>query len=140
VTLALDAPFPWFGGKRRVAGVVWRAFGDVANYVEPFFGSGAVLLGRSGQWHGNETVNDLDGLVANFWRAIKHSPEETADWADWPVSENCLHARHTWLLTQLHDLPARLEGDPDWHDPKIAGWWVWGMACWIGSEFCSGKP
>jgi site-specific DNA-adenine methylase len=139
VSLALDAPFPWFGGKRRIASVVWRAFGDVINYVEPFFGSGAVLFHRPGKWSGNETINDLDGLVSNFWRAVKLSPQETAAWADWPVNENDLHARHIWLLSQLHDLPARLEADADWHDPKIAGWWVWGMACWIGSEFCSGK-
>lgn len=44
--MTLKAPFPWFGGKRRVADVVWRAFGDVPNYVEPFAGSLAVLLGR----------------------------------------------------------------------------------------------
>jgi DNA adenine methylase len=139
MTLALDAPFPWFGGKRRVASIVWRAFGNVANYVEPFLGSGAVMLGRPQPFSGNETVNDLDGLVANFYRSIKHSPDETAAWADWPVNENDLHARHVWLLSQLHNLPARLEADPDWHDAKIAGWWVWGMACWIGCEFCSGK-
>lgn len=42
----LRAPFPWFGGKRKVAEEVWRRFGRVENYVEPFFGSGAVLLGR----------------------------------------------------------------------------------------------
>lgn len=137
--VTLDAPFPWFGGKRRVAPVVWRAFGDVANYVEPFFGSGAVLLGRPEPWHGNETINDLDGLVCNFWRSIKHSPDETAEWADNPVNENDLHARHIWLLQRLDDLPRYLEGDPDWHDPKIAGWWVWGLSCWIGAEFCSGK-
>ena len=35
---ALKAPFPWFGGKSRVAHLVWQRFGDVANYVEPFFG------------------------------------------------------------------------------------------------------
>ncbi len=37
----LKAPFPWFGGKSRVAPDVWARFGDVANYVEPFFGGGA---------------------------------------------------------------------------------------------------
>lgn len=36
-TPMIEAPFPWFGGKRRVAPVIWRAFGDVRNYVEPFF-------------------------------------------------------------------------------------------------------
>ncbi len=42
----LKAPFPWFGGKSRVAHLVWERFGDVGNYVEPFAGSLATLLGR----------------------------------------------------------------------------------------------
>lgn len=46
---ALKAPFPYFGGKRVVAPEVWRRFGDTPNYVEPFFGSGAVLLGLDAQ-------------------------------------------------------------------------------------------
>lgn len=75
--MSLDAPFPWFGGKRRVAAEVWQRFGNVANYVEPFFGSGAVLLGRP-DVRGSETVNDLDGYVANFWRAVKASPARLA--------------------------------------------------------------
>lgn len=29
---ALRAPFPWFGGKRRVAPEVWERFGDVPDY------------------------------------------------------------------------------------------------------------
>lgn len=58
------APFPWFGGKRRVADVVWRAFGpDVNNYVEPFAGSLAVLLARPGGAGKIETVNDRDRMV-----------------------------------------------------------------------------
>jgi hypothetical protein len=41
-------PFPYIGGKTRVAPEIWRRFGDVKNYVEPFFGGGAVLLNRPG--------------------------------------------------------------------------------------------
>lgn len=37
----LKSPYPYFGGKSRVAHLVWDRFGDVPNYVEPFFGSGA---------------------------------------------------------------------------------------------------
>jgi hypothetical protein len=55
--MRLRAPFPWFGGKARVAGLVWERFGDVRNYVEPFFGGGAVLLGRPSAPR-IETVND----------------------------------------------------------------------------------
>jgi hypothetical protein len=131
----LVAPFPWFGGKRPVADIIWRRLGDVPNYVEPFFGSGAVLLNRP---HAPkiETVNDLDGFIANFWRAVTTDPEQVAHYTDWPVNENDLHARHVWLKTRRGDLQAQLEGDPDYYDPKIAGWWVWGICAWIGGSWC----
>jgi site-specific DNA-adenine methylase len=129
----------WFGGKSRVAHLVWERFGDVPNYVEPFFGSGAVLLGRP---HAPriETVNDKDGYVANFWRAVSTDPEEVARYADHPVNENDLHARHAWLVSQRDELVPRLEGDPEYYDARIAGWWVWGICCWIASPFCGKGP
>jgi site-specific DNA-adenine methylase len=133
------SPYPYFGGKSKIAGAVWERFGDVRCYIEPFFGSGAVLLGRPQPFDGVETVNDMDGLISNFWRAIKHDPEGVAHYADWPVFENDLHARHVWLVERKDRLQAKLEGDPEFYDAKIAGWWVWGMSVWIGGEFCSGK-
>lgn len=27
--------------------------------------------------------------------------------------------------------------NPEYFDPKIAGWWVWGACCWIGSGWCN---
>jgi len=134
----LKAPFPWFGGKSDVADAVWQRFGSVPNYIEPFFGSGAMLLGRPSPFGGVETVNDKDGLICNLWRAVKSAPQEVAKWADWPVNENDLHARHFWLVQQKDSLGPKLEGDPEWFDAKIAGWWCWGICCWIGSGFCSG--
>jgi site-specific DNA-adenine methylase len=138
VAVTLEAPFPWFGGKRDVAPQVWAALGNVAHYVEPFFGSGAVLLQRP---HAArfETINDIDGMVANFWRAAKSDPQGLADAADWPCNEADLHARHLWLVGQRDRLTERLMGDAEWHDPKAAGWWLWGACNWIGSGWCSGK-
>ena len=133
------APFPWFGGKSREARLVWKRFGNVPNFIEPFFGSGACLLNRPLPFDGNETVNDFDGLVCNFWRAVKADPEKVSEWADWPVNENDANARHIWLVNRKDSLQERLEGDPEHYDAKIAGWWCWGMACWIGSGFCSGE-
>ena len=131
----LRAPFPWFGGKSRVAAVVWRAFGDVPNYVEPFAGSLAVLLGRP---HAPkiETVNDLDCYIANFWRAVRADPFEVARWCDWPVNEADLSARHQWLVDRV-EFRERMAVDPDYYDAKIAGWWVWGISCWIGAGWCA---
>lgn len=135
---ALVAPFPWYGGKRKVASKVWTRFGDTANYVEPFFGSGAVLLGRP-HMPRTETVNDKDSNICNFYRALAWAPEEVTKWCDWPVNETDLHARHLWLLDQLETLTERLMADPMYFDAKIAGWWVWGQCIWIGGGWCSGK-
>jgi DNA adenine methylase len=139
----LKVPFPWFGGKQHAAPIVWAALGDVTHYVEPFAGSMAVLLRRPhvpNRTYFSETVNDIDGLLVNAWRAIQHRPDETAEAASWPVSEADLHARHLWLLRwkQENDLE-RLMGDPDYCDPKAAGWWLWGQSSWIGSGWCSGQ-
>jgi site-specific DNA-adenine methylase len=131
----LKAPFPYAGGKSRIAREVWRRFGDTPNYCEPFFGSGAVLLGRP-PFDGNriETVNDIDAHLSNFWRALQADPDAVAYHANWPVSELDLHARGDWLYYRA-DARAwveRLRNDPDFYDAKSAGWWVWFASCWIG--------
>lgn len=135
----LRSPYPWFGGKSSVAPMVWERFGDVRNFVDPFLGSLAMLLGRPTPFQGTETVNDADGFVCNFWRALQADPEAVARFADHPVNENDLHARHAWLVGQRDDITRRLEGDPDWFDAKVAGWWAWGQSCWIADGWCSGK-
>lgn len=114
--------------------VVWERFGDVRNYVEPFAGSLAVLLGRPSEPK-IETANDLDCWIANFWRSLAADPEQLAHHADWPVNEADLHARHLWLVKQT-EFRERMKTDPDFYDVKIAGWWVWGISQWIGSGWC----
>ena len=136
-------PWPYFGGKADAAPAVWAALGDCDHYVEPFAGSLAVLLRRphvANRTYHSETVNDMDGLLVNAWRAIQLSPDATAEAASWPVSEADMHARHLAILRwrREHELE-RLMGDPHWHDPVIAGWWIWGTSCWIGSGWCSGR-
>jgi site-specific DNA-adenine methylase len=136
----MKSPFPYFGGKSKVADAVWAAFGDVPNYIEPFFGSGAVLLNRPDSNKTKiETVNDIDGFLSNFWRAVKFDPESVAAYADYPVNENDLFARHSWLVNRRKELTEKLEGDPDFYDAKFAGWWVWGICAWIGGGWCSGQ-
>lgn len=133
----MKAPFPWFGGKSKVAHLVWDRFGNVPNYVEPFAGSLAVLLNRP-HAPSVETVNDLDCYLANFWRAIRLNPSSTAVWADWPVNEADLLARHRWLVDRA-EFRDRIRSDPDYFDARIAGWWVWGLCSWIGSGWCVQK-
>lgn len=132
--VVLRAPFPWFGGKSRAAGLIWSRLGDVSNYVEPFFGGGAVLLQRPHVPRA-ETVNDLDCYVANFWRAMQADRAALARLVDWPVNEADLHARHLWLVQQ-GAFQERMKTDKDYYDVQVAAWWCWGICQWIGSGWC----
>lgn len=134
----LKAPFPWFGGKSRATRLIWDRLGPVPNYVEPFAGSLAVLLGRPYEPK-TETVNDLDCYLSNFWRAIIHDASGVAEWADAPVNEADLLARHAFLLSSKEEHRVRMVSDPLYFDVKLAGWWVWGQCAWIGGGWCVSK-
>ena len=136
----LAAPFPYFGGKRRAAPLVWEALGDPGGYVEPFAGSAAVLLARPAlRGRRVETLNDADGWLVNAWRAIQHDPAEVAHHAYGPVTEIDYHARLAWLQARRDsDLIEWLEGDPTHCDARAAGWWLYVMAAGIGDPFGSG--
>ena len=135
-------PWPYFGGKSKAAPAVWTALGDADHYVEPFCGSMAVLLNRPHQanrpYH-SETVNDMDGLLVNAWRSIQLHPDATAEAASNPVAEADMHARHLSLVRWREERELEhLMGDPTWCDPLMGGWWIWGIACWIGGGWCAG--
>lgn len=122
----MNPPFPYFGGKRRAAASVWRALGPVSRYVEPFFGSGAVLL-ASPHLPASELVNDSCGYVANFWRAMQNAPGEVKRYTAAPADEVELRARHAWLF---HGEGRDRIGAVDWADlsscdPEVAGIWAW---------------
>jgi DNA adenine methylase len=131
----MNAPFPYFGGKRDIADVVWVRLGSPRQYIEPFCGSAAVLLAAP-RPASLEVVGDLNGFIANFWRAVVAQHAEVARWADYPVSHIDLGARHRWLMAQRDRIGAALQ-DPLWPgDPQVAGWWLWGQCAWIGSGWC----
>jgi hypothetical protein len=123
--------------------VVWQALGDVEHYVEPFAGSLAVLLQRphlANRPYHSETVNDLDALLVNAWRAIQLDPDGVAEAASWPVSEVDLQARHYALVDwRTEKMVGRMRADPGYYDSVMAGWWLWGLSSWIGGGWCSGK-
>jgi DNA adenine methylase len=125
--MTLDPIFPYFGGKRRAAADVWAALGTVDRYIEPFFGSGAVLLGAPVRPK-SELVNDISHHVANLWRALQHDPETVWRVASAPCSEVELRARAAWLRQwtppDFADLAAC--------DPYAAGVWLWVACCGIG--------
>lgn len=135
----LKAPFPWFGGKSVVSGEVWNRFIDAKTYLEPFFGSGAVLLDRPRNSVKLEIVNDKNAFISNFWRAVQYDPEGVVKHASFPTNEIDLHARNAELIERSEEIAEKCMGDPRWFDSEIAGWWVWGMSIAIGGNWCQKK-
>jgi hypothetical protein len=115
------APFPAFGGKSTIAPMAWERIGDVDNAIEPFCRSAAWLLARPHPGR-IETLNDIDCYVANFWRAVKFCPDLVAEYADWPVNEADLHARHRFLVGV--DWPEPTVPEPWDRHPSVARLWM----------------
>lgn len=131
-----ETPFPWFGRKQKVAKKVWVALGDVDAYTEPFGGAAAVLLARP-KSHGVrvETLNDLDGLLINFWRSVKYDPKGVAEYCGDPPQELTKNAFHLALAQEYPTIRERLETDPEWYNAKYAGWWVYGQCTSMGGDW-----
>ncbi len=129
----IAVPFPYYGGKGRVAEVVWRRFGNPDYYYEPFAGGLGVLLARSspGKY---EFISDADGFVTNFWRAAKYAPDDVAHYADDPPNSIELIARAYWLKKQEKVLLERVLGNPEYYDAQVAGWWAWCQSSSINSN------
>ena len=64
------------GSKWSIADWIINFFPKHHTYLEPFFGSGAVLFNKTRS--DIETVNDLDGNVTNLFEWIKRDPERLA--------------------------------------------------------------
>ena len=77
----LNAIFKYPGAKWSLAKWIIGHFPEHHSYLEPFFGSGAVLFTK--ERSNIETVNDLDGDVVNLFSWIRKDPERLAREITW---------------------------------------------------------
>lgn len=109
--MSLVPPFPYFGGKMRLAEQIVSNFPAHDRYVEPFAGSLAVLFAKTPAAF--EVVNDIDSRLMRFWRVLRdrgdeleracaltpHSREEYILAKKGPVPDDEIEdARQLWLL------------------------------------------
>lgn len=72
----MNAVLKYPGAKWSLASWIVSRFPPHHSYLEPFFGSGAVLFSKPRS--NIETVNDLDGDVVNLFACIRQDPEKLA--------------------------------------------------------------
>lgn len=65
------------GAKWGMAKMIVNLMPKHRSYLEPFFGSGAVLFNKYPS--AIETVNDIDGDIVNFFRVLRQQPDELAE-------------------------------------------------------------
>ena len=91
--------FPYIGGKTRLAPWIIDHLPEHTTYVEPFGGSGAVLLNKSRS--DVEVFNDKDSDVVTFFRVARNRRDELIEWC-----------QYTPFAEELHD---------EWADAFFAG-------------------
>ncbi|MFH1603833.1 MAG: hypothetical protein ABIH03_08000, partial [Pseudomonadota bacterium] len=71
--------------------------------------------------------------------SIQFQPAETARWCDWPVNHADLIARLRDLRLNEESIIEQLCANPEWCDPKRAGYWIWCASCGIGTWYKADK-
>lgn len=69
------------GGKAKASKWITSFFPEHNFYLEPFFGGGSVFFNKKPCKH--ETINDIDGMVVNFFRVCRDNPDELARLLYW---------------------------------------------------------
>ena len=96
-TSSARSPFPWFGGKQRMAENIIGLFPEHNVYVEVFGGGASVLLSK--QPGKLDVYNDADGGLVNFFRCLRDQPDKLV-----PLLELTPYAREEWERARaLHD-------------------------------------
>jgi DNA adenine methylase len=75
---SLRSPFGYPGGKAYLAPWIIDHLPSHDAYVEPFAGSAAVLVQKP--LSGSEVINDKDGDVVQFFRALRDQTDELVSW------------------------------------------------------------
>lgn len=95
----MNAIIKYPGAKWSLADWIISFFPEHHSYLEPFFGSGAVLFTKERSHI--ETVNDLDDDVINLFECIKRDPEKLASAVYWTPYARAVY---DWAFMDQHTL------------------------------------
>lgn len=92
------APLGRYGGKAHLAAKIISHFPSAETYLEPFFGCGSVFFSLPPGQYQKAVVNDLDGWVVRFFRALRDKAPELIEKAELtPYALDEYKAAQVWL-------------------------------------------
>ena len=94
---------PYYGGKARFAGWIAERTTMRAAYVEPCGGVGSVLLRRPKAK--SELLNDLSGIVVNWWEVVRDAWPELKELLEWTPSARDVRNQAQTICMEGHDNP-----------------------------------
>ncbi|MEE2568589.1 DNA adenine methylase [Pseudarthrobacter sp. J64] len=130
----LKPPFPYYGGKTRIAPAIVELLPEHKHYIEPFAGALSVLLAKPPSVM--ETVNDINGDIVNFFQVLRdnraeleavcfltpHSRQEHASARVLDGADPIERARRTFvLLSQGRNASLRKTGWAHFQNPAGGG-------------------
>jgi len=79
----INSPIRWVGGKSRFRKHILPIIPEHTCYVEPFAGASWILFAKSPS--SVEVLNDIDQELINFFRILKHQPEQLIQSFEWEL-------------------------------------------------------
>lgn len=131
------SPFPWFGGKQKLADDIIGLFPAHLVYVEVFGGGASVLLSKSPATL--DVYNDLDDGLVNFFTCLRDeadrlvallelTPYSRAEWArcrdTWWSPDDPVERARRWFVVASQSFGAMVARDSraGWKSELGRGW------------------
>jgi len=122
----MKTPISYYGGKQSMLKHILPIIPEHTNYVEPFFGGGAVFWAKDKV--DVETINDYNGMVINFYEQLKTNFDELKLLIDaTPYSREVYKKamviyENPYLFTSVHKSWAFWVGTVQGFSNKIGSW------------------
>jgi site-specific DNA-adenine methylase len=133
--------FSYSGNKEMIAKKIWQLFDSktIGNYVEPFCGSSSILLSRPYKHRTIENINDINGLVINFFRSVKYDYKKVLESLRRPMNQIEYQAMQKFVISFANnkrnvDL---LKNNYKFFNSEIAGAWAYCLNCSFLDHFQS---
>ena len=110
-------PITYYGGKQNMAKHILPLIPQHENYIEPFFGGGAIFFAKPPSKV--EVINDINHKLINFYKVMKYDFDELQNLVDETFHSRAQHKESDTLYKN--------EQSPD-QDPVLAAWSVWVQA------------